>query len=143
MRCVPHLTLAVWLGVSLTLFGCAGTGPPYFITVCNLTPRPIAYTLVASAVQSGEDSLRSRTVAIEPGSSALGRFGFVSAYRPAQIRQPSVPDEVGSFQFEAESGARLVVTPEDLLAREDWWKSPGWMFAVVERDGALEAASCS
>ena len=129
--------------VVVALGGCIASGPPYFITVCNLTPHPVEYTLLASRVLDGEDTPRSRTVLIEPGEDVAGMFGFVSAYRPAQIRQPSVPDEVGSFQFEAKSGARLVVTPEDLLAREDWWKSPGWMFAVVERDGALEAASCS
>ena len=130
---------------ALVLVGCAASGPPFLMIVCNRTSAPLTYEVFGRDPQGGEQSPPGsfyQVSTLDPSEEVVGRFGFTSSLRLRE-RRPYVPSFVDSLRFESPTGGRLAVTPESLLAHPEWWIDTGWSIGVVERDGALETDFCT
>ena len=77
--------------------------------------------------------------AVEPGGNVF------LPYSPVRGRggRPFVVEWIVAFEFESSQGTRLILEPDDLLDNPSWWGGSGWRFAIVERDGELEATECT
>ena len=123
------------------LSGCLITrGGYYYIAVCNHTPQPLDFELLTTATVGGDPPVSAMNrEAVEPGGEV-----FLS-YQPIRGRggQPFVVEWIVAFEFESPRGAQLTLEPDDLLANPSWWGGSGRRFAIVEREGELEAADCT
>ena len=133
--------LLLVFAAAVILSGCLTTrGGYYYIAVCNHTPQPLDFELLTTATVGGAPpvSATNREV-VEPGGDV-----FLS-YQPVRGRggQPFVAEWIVAFEFESLRGPQLTLGPDDLLANPSWWGGSGWRFAIVERDGELEATDCT
>lgn len=138
------MTSRLWLLLTITVFvtGCAYTGPPYFLTVCNVTSDTLRYEFFGTNMDPAErDSIPFYGLSsIEPLGHVSGRF---LDFRPrGRQHPPFVPNFIDSLRFTGSSGRRLTLAPADLLAHSEWWLSPGYAFGIEEQAGTLFPVDC-